>query len=118
MRGTAGAKTIPQLEPLRDDHVLEERTRSAFHETGLDLILRSIGVDSVVITELHTNICDRHTAADAFHRGYKVVVPSDCVQALTDEEHRSGLDYLDMMYEARICSSEELLAEWRPQDTA
>ncbi len=112
MRGTEGAQTIPELEPQPGDHVLEKRSYSAFYETGLDTILRRLGVDAVVVAGLHTNICDRHTSADAFHRGYRVIIPRDCVQALTDEEHESGLEYLKRIYGARITTSEELVGEW------
>lgn len=112
MRGTPGAAPLEELPPEPSDYVLEKRTYSAFHETGLDLLLRTLGVDTVVICGLHTDTCDRHTAADAFSRGYKVVVPEDCVQAFTDEAHASGLEYLEKVYGARIVGSEDLLREW------
>ncbi|MFQ5860380.1 MAG: cysteine hydrolase family protein [Dehalococcoidia bacterium] len=112
MRGTPEAATISELEPQPGDYVLEKRTYSAFHETGLDMLLRSLSVDTVVICGLHTNICDRHTSADAFHRGYQVVVPEDCVQALSDEEHSSGLEYLRRIYGAEVTSSQALATRW------
>lgn len=112
MKGTPEAETVADLRPQPGDYVLEKRTYSAFYETGLDLLLRSLGVDTVVITGLHTNICDRHTAADAFARGYRIVVPEDCVNAFTEEDHRSGLEYLKAIYGARITTSAELAAEW------
>lgn len=118
MRGTEEAQTIHELEPQGGDYVLEKRTYSAFYETGLDLLLRRLGVDTVILAGLHTNICDRHTSADAFHRGYKVVIPRDCVQALTDEEHESGLEYIKRIYGARITTSEELVKEWESQEAA
>jgi len=117
MKGTKEAETIPELEPKPGDTVLEKRTYSAFHETGLDLFLRSLGVDTVVITGLHTNICCRHTAADAFARGYRIVVPEDCVNAFTEEEHREGLAYLRRVYGARLTTSDELAREWEHQPT-
>jgi nicotinamidase-related amidase len=112
MRGTEGAETIDELKPEPSDTVLEKRTHSAFHETGLDSLLRNLGVDKVVVVGLHTNICDRHTAADAFFRGYKVVVPDDCVEAFSDEDHRSGLEYLKTVYGARVVGSGKLTREW------
>lgn len=112
MKGTKEAETIPELAPQSGDTVLEKRTYSAFYETGLDLLLRSLGVDTVVITGLHTNICCQHTAADAFTHGYRIVVPEDCVNAFTEEEHREGLAYLRRVYGATITSSEELAQEW------
>jgi nicotinamidase-related amidase len=112
MKGSPEAETVEELQPQPGDYVLEKRTYSAFYETGLDLLLRSLGVDTVVITGLHTNICDRHTAADAFARGYRIVVPEDCVNAFTEEDHRSGLEYLKAIYGARITTSDELVQEW------
>lgn len=120
MKGTKEAETIPELAPQLGDTVLGKRTYSAFYETGLDLLLRSLGVDTVVITGLHTNICCRHTAADAFTHGYKIIVPEDCVNAFTEEEHREGIAYLRRVYGARITTSEELAREWErePQTAA
>lgn len=40
MRGTKGAAPLEELAPEPSDYVLEKRTYSAFHETGLDLLLR------------------------------------------------------------------------------
>jgi nicotinamidase-related amidase len=113
MRGTEGTEVIDELEPEPSDTVLKKRTYSAFFETGLDLLLRQKGVDTVVVVGLHTNICDRHTSADAFHRGYKVVVPEDCVEAFTDEDHQGGLEYLKKVYGARVVDSKSLVHEWR-----
>ena len=48
MRGTPEAETIKELQPQEGDHVLEKRTYSAFFETGLDLLLRRLNVDSIV----------------------------------------------------------------------
>ena len=61
---------------------------------------------------MHINIFDRHTAADAFFRGYKIVVPEDCVDALTEKEHSEGLDYIKRIYGAEITKSNELMKKW------
>jgi len=109
MKGTKGAETIPELAPQKGDFVLEKRFYSAFFETGLDSILRSQGVDTVVVVGLHTNICDRHTSAGAFFRGYKVIVPEDGVDAFEEKIHKDGLEYLKMAYKAEIPTVEELI---------
>jgi nicotinamidase-related amidase len=61
-----------------------------------------MGADTLIITGLHTNICDRHTCYDAFVRGFDIIVPEDGVEAFTEEEHKSGLDYMKRIYGARI----------------
>lgn len=115
MKGTEGAKTIDEIAPTEKDIVLEKRTYSAFHETGLDLLLRQLNVKTVIITGLHTNICDRHTAADAYFRGYNIKVPEDCVDSFTEKDHLEGLEYLKKIYGAHITSSDEIIKSWRKE---
>ena len=56
---------------------------SAFQGTDLDLILRGLKVETVILTGVVTDICIQHTAADAFFRGYKShSSPKDCVEAV------------------------------------
>ncbi|MGD9673507.1 MAG: isochorismatase family protein [Candidatus Nitrosocosmicus sp.] len=58
---------------------------------------------------MHTNICDRHSSYDAFTRGFKIIVAEDGVEAFTEEEHRSGLEYIKRMYGADIKKIEEIV---------
>lgn len=109
MAGTPGAEIIPELVAAESDFVLPKRTYSSFYETGLDPLLRQYGVDSVVLTGQHTNICVRHTTAEAFFRGYSVIVPRDAVEAISEEDHESGLKYLETIYKVDLPSTKELL---------
>ncbi len=111
VKGTWGAKVIDELRPEEGDYVIEKRRYSAFYETGLDMLLRELGVDTLVLTGLHTNMCVKHTAADAFYRGYSIVVVKDCVQAFTEEDHEWGLKYMSKVYGARIVGLDEFLKE-------
>lgn len=112
MRGTEGAEIIPELTPAAQDDVFEKRFYDGFHETGLDQHLRSLGVDRLVMTGLHTNMCVRHTSASAFFNGYDIAVPEDCVDAFTEEEHQQGLEYLEYVYDAELTTADALVAEW------
>jgi nicotinamidase-related amidase len=109
MAGTPGADIIPELASAKEDFILPKRTYSSFHETGLDPLLRQFGVDTVVLTGQHTNICLRHTTADAFFRGYRVIVPRDGVEAISEEDHQAGLTYLETMYKADLPYTKEVL---------
>ena len=113
MRGTKAAEIIPELASEKGDYVLEKRTYSAFFETPLDTVLRAHDVKNLVVTGLHTNICDRHTSAEAFFRGYNPVIPEDGVDAMDEKSHRDGLEYLKMAYAAEITSADKLLKKWR-----
>jgi isochorismate hydrolase len=47
-------------------------------------------------------MCCRHTAYDAFVRGFDIIVPEDAVDAFTEDDHRSGLDYMKRVYGVNI----------------
>ena len=109
MAGTPGAQLIPELAAHDGDFVLPKRFYSSYHETGLDPLLRQFGVDRLVLSGQHTNICVRHTTADAFFRGYRVIVPPDAVEAISDENHQSGLRYLEAIYKVDLPDTKQLL---------
>ncbi|MFW9830660.1 MAG: cysteine hydrolase family protein, partial [Candidatus Thorarchaeota archaeon] len=111
IEGTEGAKVIPELSPTDDDIIVGKHAYSSFFETPLDSILRSRKVDSVILTGLHTHLCVRHTAADAFFRGYKILVPEDGVDSFTVEDHESGLAYLKEYYNAKITNAAQILTD-------
>jgi nicotinamidase-related amidase len=107
--GSPEAEMVPELEPEKGEHRLYKRRYSAFYATGLDALLRELKVDTVVLTGVLTNICIQHTAADAFFRGYKVVVPTDCVNALTPGEQETSLAFMKRMYNAMLNDSGEAM---------
>ena len=108
VRGTEGAEVVEELKPREGDYVVRKRRYSGFYGTDLDLLLRELGVDTVIIVGVATHICVLHTAADAYFRGYRIVVPRDCVNAPSDEDNEWGLRYMERMYGALVKWSEEL----------
>lgn len=116
IKGTQGAEVIPELEPDQNkDYIVEKRTYSGFYETGLDPLLRSLykseGVKTVILGGLHTHMCVRHTAADAFFRGYQIIVARDGVEAFTTEDQEQGLKYLQNVYGAQIMTVNEIIQQ-------
>jgi nicotinamidase-related amidase len=112
MKGTPGAQVIEELEPKKTDYVIEKRTYSGFFETGLDSLLRDLNVEKVYLTGLHTHMCARHTAADAFFRKYKIVAVEDGLQAFTEKDHKDGLEYFPN-YKAEVKTVDEIIKGWK-----
>ena len=116
IKGTKGAEVIAELKPTKRDYIVEKRTYSGFYETGLDSLLRSLyrgeGVKTVILGGLHTNMCVRHTAADAFFRGYKIIIAKDGVEAFTQEDHEQGLKYLEYVYRAKLMAVDKIIKEF------
>ncbi len=115
IRGTWGAQVIDELKPDERDFIVLKRRYSGFFQTDLELLLKELEVDTVVLTGVSTDICVQHTAADAFFRGYKIVVVEDATAAFTDEHHRNALEYMKRVYKARIIQTRQLLEELRKQ---
>jgi nicotinamidase-related amidase len=52
---------------------------TGFYTTPLDAYLRNLGVKTVIITGVSANIAVNGTSLEAMNRGYRVIVPSDCI---------------------------------------
>jgi len=116
IKGTLGAEVILELAPdLTKDFIVEKHTYSGFYETGLDLLLRDLyrgeGAKTVIFGGLHTHMCVRHTVADAFFRGYSIIVASDGTEAFTAQYHNQGLKYLKNVYGAKILTVKEIVED-------
>jgi nicotinamidase-related amidase len=113
-KGSDGARIVEAF--LADTDLLIEKNKdSGFYETELDERLRELEVDTVIITGMQTQICVQTTAADAFFRGYNVIVPSDAVVSARPEDQARALEWLGS-YCASILSTDEL-AEAIAQDS-
>uniref|UniRef100_A0A7C4H6C5 Cysteine hydrolase n=1 Tax=Staphylothermus marinus TaxID=2280 RepID=A0A7C4H6C5_STAMA len=103
------SRIIDELKPSSRDIVLYKRSYSGFRDTGLDNILKSMRVDTVILTGIHTHICVLHTAWDAFYHGYNIIVVKDAVAAFSKEDHEYALKYMEKIYGARIVDFKELM---------
>ena len=92
------------------DYVVPKRRYSGFFQTDLDILLRELGVQTVIMTGLHAHMCVRHTSADAFSLGYDVVVAKQATDSFTEEDYLNGLAYLKTCYGADAYTNEELIA--------
>lgn len=108
IEGTKGAEIIDELKPQPGDIVVPKKTYSGFFQTPLELILREYGVDTVIITGWQADCCCRHTSADAFFRGFNIIVPKETTDTTTEEGYIGGLEYIKNIYGATICSVDEL----------
>ncbi len=80
------------------DAVYTKRMPSAFHETALQSFLVWHNVDTVVVTGGSTSGCVRATAVEALSRGYRTVVPMECVADKHESYHFANLTDLCLKY--------------------
>jgi biuret amidohydrolase len=75
--GTPNVEIYDELKPQPGDLVVAKPRYSAFYGTDLEAILRSKGIDTLIISGTVTNVCCESTTRDAFSRDYKVIFLSD-----------------------------------------
>ena len=75
--GSVSAALHKGLNTKAADIVLKKPRFGSFHGTDLELILRSNGIDTVIITGIATNVCCETTAREANARDFKVFFLSD-----------------------------------------
>jgi len=89
--GTRGAAVIDRLAPREGEYLIPKIRMSAFLFTDLDQVLRTLGVDTVVVAGIQTPNCIRTTVYDAMSYGYATFLVDDAVAARTPEVHRSNV---------------------------
>jgi len=74
------------LQPEEDDYFVLKPKHSGFYSTTLDLLLRYLGAEILLLTGVAGNICVLFTANDAYMRDYHLIIPADCVASQTVKE--------------------------------
>src|SRR5690606_31598069 len=82
-----------EMKPDPADIFVRKLRYSAFIQESSDIEarLRERGIDTVLIAGVATNVCCESTARDAMMVGFRVIMVSDCLAAMTEEEHRASL---------------------------
>jgi nicotinamidase-related amidase len=107
VKGTWGAEIIDDLAPSGDDIVVEgKRGLDTFASTNLDFILRSKGIERVVLGGFLTNCCVESTMRSAYERGYDVVTLTDCVAATSEPEQQAAIQYDYPMFSKPMTSTD------------
>ncbi|MBM7096266.1 MULTISPECIES: cysteine hydrolase family protein [Alteribacter] len=103
-----GHEITKLLEPEDDDYFVLKPQFSAFFNTPLDLLLEYLNVKSLIITGVAGNMCVHFTANDAYMRGYKLYLPSDCTASNHEEDNREALDLMEHVLQADTTPSDKI----------
>ncbi|WP_309113319.1 cysteine hydrolase [Saccharothrix sp.] len=113
VKGTWGAAIVDDLAPQQGDIVVEgKRGLDTFASTNLDFILRSKGIDTIVLGGFLTNCCVESTMRTGYENGYKVITVTDCVAATSQEEHENAIKFDYPMFSV-TATAEEVTAALR-----
>ena len=105
---TRGREIAGLLRPEDDDYFVLKPKHSGFFFTSLDLLLRRLGSETLILVGWAGDICILFTASDAHMREYELVIPADCVASQDPEENERVLELMQRVNEANISPSTEL----------
>jgi nicotinamidase-related amidase len=106
--GVRGEELARILKPDDDDYFVLKPKHSAFYATTLDVLIRYLGANTLIVAGIAGNICVLFSANDAYMRDYHLYVPADCVVSNTIEENENALGQMKKILKADISPSKEI----------
>jgi ureidoacrylate peracid hydrolase len=111
LAGTWDAEIVDELKPLATDPsmIITKHRFGAFHQTRLEMVLRMLGVDALLVTGATTNACVETSIREAYLRDYDVIAVTDCISGIRSEWTPTA-HAVWAQYFGELASSEEVIA--------
>jgi len=112
--GSWGDRIIDGLKPQPGEIIIGKHRHNSFMGTELDVVLRSNGVKTVIVTGVTTERCVLATVTGAIAHDYYVVVPRDCVASQKVEMHHAALLVISgNLLKEGVTDSSEIIKLWQ-----
>jgi nicotinamidase-related amidase len=120
IRGEVGHDIVDELAPLPGEAVIDKPGKGAFYATSLGALLADLGVVSLLVTGVTTEVCVHTSVREANDRGYECLVLADCVGSYFPEFQRVGLEMIAAQggIFGWVAHSTDVLAALRPAAAA
>ena len=97
LEGDAGTEIDPALGVRPDDYVIRKRRYSCFFGTELEILLKGLGAETLLLIGGHTDVCVHYTFVDAHQHDYFCRVVEDCVAGSSLEAHDAALAAMEYL---------------------
>ena len=100
-KNVRGREIVKMLKPAEQDYFVLKPKHSGFFSTSLEMLLRYLGSETLILTGIAGNFCVLFTANDAYLRDYKLIVPRDCTVSNTAKENEEALQLMRKFLKAK-----------------
>lgn len=105
---TPGVQLRPETQPQDGEWLIQKRRYSAFFATDLDLLLRSLSIDTLLICGLLTDVCVHYSCVDAHQRDYHLHVARDATAGSTPQAAEAALAAIEYMQTGALVNTDEM----------
>jgi nicotinamidase-related amidase len=112
--GSWGDRIIDDLEPEPEEIIISKQRHNSFMGTELDIVLRSNGIRTIIVTGVTTERCVLATVTGAISHDYYVVVPRNCVASQKVDMHNAALLVISgNLLEEGVTDSSKIIEVWQ-----
>ena len=110
LKGTWGAE-LAGIDARPGEEIVVKHRYSGFHNTNLELVLRSRGIQTVIVTGVATNACVESTARDVYMHDHYLVFTSDGTATTSQSAHEATLANIDQFF-GEVATMDAIAAAW------
>ena len=110
LEGERDSELVDELKPEGDnEYLIGKRRYSCFFGTDLEILLKGLKAETVILTGELTDVCVHYTFVDGHQHDYRMRVVTDCVGGSTKKRHEASLDAMRYLQRDALTTSGEII---------